>query len=1338
MVVVKRFFRPTSQIGDIESPDASPLSEFLDCRVIVILGNPGMGKTTELIAACEADPDHAVFATVSEFLTNPIELYIEKTIYIDALDEHRADTRQGKTVVNTIKGRLLSLGSPKVRLSCRSEEWHAGSDVSSLNDAGKGEDVCILQMEPLRREDIEIIAAEKIDDVDRFIEGAIDRDLYESLGNPENLFLYLEVFKKDGGWPRSRAELMKRSVEILFEERNEEHARSIVANVSDGRLLRAAEDISAIITFSTAEGVSLTKPSASDFYPALGEFSGIDLEASQAIVRRRLFTSNTPETVRPQHKSTGDYLAAQAIVRRIKSHQLTLSRALTLITGEDGGPLSHARDVFAWLIALLPHRGGELIKRDPFGALVYGDASQWPIELRRLCLGHLRAFAHSRDPWFRAGTWYAPLLGGFSDEALITDFRNILEEEENLHVVSVVLTAMEHGPQLEELGGDLIAFIYDTTNPKRQWLKDNALRAFRNVCPERTDTRKKLLSDIQNGIVHDGDQTLRSELLREFYPSEIGPGDVVQYFANSEVIGSGTIDWFVRHEMVVSTPPKDIPVLFEATLANPDGMKKLGQFNRRSLNGKLIRRLLNDHGQTSTPAQLYRWMGIYMDRHNTAHVDSDDVKEIREYIEDYPALYVALFRHWFDHEIPCDDNNIGYHHYAFDARMLGAQAPSDFPTTLLSWAATEHQEKRREFLFETAVSYVFRHEAGHYEVNIDYLERFCRDYPQFTAVWDKNRVTQIPDWRHENAVRASERDRERMVRRGRDIEILSSQIQVLKTGANVVNLDFAANKYFKAVSNGLDPFVKLKQDLNGEISDAIFQGFQTLLHKDTPHSPSQIAHLRHEDKRYFEAYPVLAAADIMATKSRANFLSLPDANLQSALAYHWIYLLGSQDRTWPKLLARHRPEIVRTVLAEIWRTQLDDGKKDRLDAAFLDRAEDVFAPCILTESSVLLSERPNLPPRILQDFLISILRYGDPKVLRAVYGDALSNNSIRGEARVLWLATATLLDPRAHRDQLERKMASKARFVWSAYAILTAGAQTLMSGDKSIPELHVAVSILGRHFNNIPMSIGEREGWLRADEDAARTIRELIQRLAGLPDRDAGEALIDLLAQKELHEWHDNLRHARVEFERNYRDTQYTFSTASDIGALLYNGPPANLRDLKALALDIFEDLANQIRGGNDNKWRSFWNHAAYGKLGRPKIENHCRDALIPWMLPYLQPRGITIEPEASAADEKRVDIRLTHASVGTLPVELKRNDNAELWTAMSVQLPQYTNDASTGGYAIYLALWFGKDGNRCTSSPAGVAKPSTSIELKASLEALVTEPKVAVMVLDVSKPNTD
>ncbi|MFB3083972.1 MAG: hypothetical protein ACE1Z4_11070 [Gammaproteobacteria bacterium] len=171
MPIVQRFSHQVLPDDGSGAGEAQPLTNSIDKRAVVILGGPGIGTSTELEQAAAQDAD-AIFCTVSQFLADSIEPYQGKTIYLDALDEHRAELHHGASIIDGIRGRLRALGSPKVRISCRSEEWQHGSDVKSLSDVTGGEPLYILKMQPLGEEDIRAIAVEEIEDVDAYLAGA--------------------------------------------------------------------------------------------------------------------------------------------------------------------------------------------------------------------------------------------------------------------------------------------------------------------------------------------------------------------------------------------------------------------------------------------------------------------------------------------------------------------------------------------------------------------------------------------------------------------------------------------------------------------------------------------------------------------------------------------------------------------------------------------------------------------------------------------------------------------------------------------------------------------------------------------------------------------------------------------------------------------------------------------------------------------------------------------------------------------------------------------------------------------------------------------------------------
>ena len=89
------------------------------------------------------------------------------------------------------------------------------------------------------------------------------------------------------------------------------------------------------------------------------------------------------------------------------------------------------------------------------------------------------------------------------------------------------------------------------------------------------------------------------------------------------------------------------------------------------------------------------------------------------------------------------------------------------------------------------------------------------------------------------------------------------------------------------------------------------------------------------------------------------------------------------------------------------------------------------------------------------------------------------------------------------------------------------------------------------------------------------------------------------------------------------------------------------------------------------------------------------------------------------------------------VPVEIKRSDHPDLWTAIGNQLVgKYARDPGAEGFGIYLVLWFGPDSRRKPTALEGRA-PSDASELESRLTEHVPDSersRISVCVMDVSK----
>lgn len=149
--------------------------------------------------------------------------------------------------------------------------------------------------------------------------------------------------------------------------------------------------------------------------------------------------------------------------------------------------------------------------------------------------------------------------------------------------------------------------------------------------------------------------------------------------------------------------------------------------------------------------------------------------------------------------------------------------------------------------------------------------------------------------------------------------------------------------------------------------------------------------------------------------------------------------------------------------------------------------------------------------------------------------------------------------------------------------------------------------------------------------------------------------------------------------------------------------------------------------------YKCFWNEDSYGRVTSHKSEESCRDRLLDLLRDRSDSLGVAAEPEAHMSSDKRADIMLYLGADIKLPIEIKKDNHSDLWTAQAKQLQKlYTIDPKTFGYGIYLVFWFGGKGMK--KIPGDRSQPTSKQELELALESLSPNEKIKVFVMDVGK----
>ena len=136
------------------------LSEMRSVPAYVLLGDPGLGKSTAFGSECRAEGETAILLDARDFLALDLDNHPEwhgKTLFIDGLDEVRAGAADARTALDEIRGRLDALGQPRFRISCREADWLGDNDRRRLARVSSSSEVRVLRLNPLSDDEIERI-----------------------------------------------------------------------------------------------------------------------------------------------------------------------------------------------------------------------------------------------------------------------------------------------------------------------------------------------------------------------------------------------------------------------------------------------------------------------------------------------------------------------------------------------------------------------------------------------------------------------------------------------------------------------------------------------------------------------------------------------------------------------------------------------------------------------------------------------------------------------------------------------------------------------------------------------------------------------------------------------------------------------------------------------------------------------------------------------------------------------------------------------------------------------------------------------------------------------------
>lgn len=298
------------------SGSLGPFSKYLEIPNIILLGDPGSGKTHTFKAA--AHEENAEFLSVRQFLATEGQGCGEGTVYIDGLDEFRSRVDDKNSIFEVIK-LLNQLGRPRLRLSCRVADWLGETDLSLFQRYFRGNPYSVLRLKPLNEDEVAIILRKKgIRDTKEFVRKAEGQGIEGLLGNPQTLIMLADVVGC-GTWPNTKLELYEKSIQTLLAEHNRERIGPGLGQYSSNELMAPAGAACASILISGVAGISLLGSSGQSDFPTYRSVPFDEIEKVQACLTRRVFSIVDQEAVSYVHRTVAEFIAAKWMAYKVRN-----------------------------------------------------------------------------------------------------------------------------------------------------------------------------------------------------------------------------------------------------------------------------------------------------------------------------------------------------------------------------------------------------------------------------------------------------------------------------------------------------------------------------------------------------------------------------------------------------------------------------------------------------------------------------------------------------------------------------------------------------------------------------------------------------------------------------------------------------------------------------------------------------------------------------------------------------------------------------------------------------------------------------------------------------------
>lgn len=490
-------YDPDSEYGHIHNPDVVPFESIENVSCLVLLGEPGIGKTytirkaerNAIDARVEQEGGQTLWLDLSSYESEDRlvrDLFGSREfvswrngthrlhVFLDSLDECLLEIRKLATLLPD-EFKKHPVERLYLRITCRTADWRNILE-DGLGELWGKDAVGVYELTPLRRVDVVEAANVSGLDTDAFLQ-EIDRMEAVPLAiKPITLNFLLGTYKRTGKLLSTQKELYLEGCRLLCEETNESRrsARRTGKFTAEERMAVAAR-IAAATIFAKRSAIwtDVDRGDVPDKDVTVRELcggnesvNGDEIQVSEDAVRETLdtglFSYRGPKRMGWAHQTYAEFLAARYMVQR----QMTRSQMMSLIThpiDPDGKLVPQLHETAAWLACMVPDVFQEIRKIDPEVLLRSDLAAVDPEDRKELVESLLILYDEEKSfdhDWGIRGQYQKLAHSGLVDQ-----LRAYICDGAKNDVVRRVAINIAKACELQTLPGDLVDVALDPTQP---------------------------------------------------------------------------------------------------------------------------------------------------------------------------------------------------------------------------------------------------------------------------------------------------------------------------------------------------------------------------------------------------------------------------------------------------------------------------------------------------------------------------------------------------------------------------------------------------------------------------------------------------------------------------------------------------------------------------------------------------------------------------------------------------------------------------------------------------------------------------------------------------------